>query len=124
MSNHRQAHDDLLECSAHIQCAVPGPEKKVDYLIDSITCTDSTLQEAIGLIRVKTNKMREYFEAVSSSLIEVDLYRRTSCSVGRNADVSSIDFKAGHGSSGVDLRWHSKEDCVKLSLEQKDELRN
>ena len=26
VSNHRQAHDDLLECSAHIQRAVPGPE--------------------------------------------------------------------------------------------------
>ena len=43
VSNHRQAHDDLLECSAHIQCAVPGPEQKVEYLIDSIACTDSTL---------------------------------------------------------------------------------
>jgi hypothetical protein len=122
VSNHRQAHDDLLECSAHIQCAVPGPEQKVEYLIDSIACTDSTLQAAIGLIRANTNNMREDFEAAASSLIEVDPYRRTSRGSGRNADVSSIDFKAGRGSSGVDLRWHPKEQCVKFSQEQKNEL--
>ena len=52
--------------------------------------------------------MREGFEAAASSLIEVDPYRRTSRGAGRNADVSSIDFKAGRGSSGVDLRWHPK----------------
>ena len=39
--------------------------------------------------------MREDFEAAASSLIEVDPYRRTSRGAGRNADVSSIDFKAG-----------------------------
>ena len=122
VSNHRQAHDDLLECSAHIQCAVPGPEQKVEYLIDSIACTDSTLQAAIGLIRANTNNMREDFEAAASSLIEVDPYRRTSRGSGRNADVSSIDFKAGRGSSGVDLRWHPKDEYFKLSQEQKNEL--
>ena len=124
VSNHRQAHDDLLECSAHIQCAVPGPEQKVEYLIDSIACTDSTLQAAIGLIRANTNNMREDFEAAASSLIEVDPYRRTSRGSGRNADVSSINFKAGRGSSGVDLRWHPREEHLKLPQEKKDEIRN
>ena len=104
VSNHRQTYDDLLEYSAHIQCAVPGLEQKVECLIDSITCTDSTLQAAIGLVRSNTNNMREDFEAAASSLIEVDPYCRTSRGTGRNADVSSIDFKAGRRSSGVDLR--------------------
>ena len=124
MSNHRQAHDDLLECSAHIQCAVPGPVEKVEHVIDSITCTDSTLHADIGLIRANTNNMREDFEAAASSLIEVDPYRRKNRGIGRNADVSSIDFKTGRRSSGVDLRWHPKEEFVKLSPEQNDELRN
>ena len=124
MSKYMQAHDDLLECSAHIQCAVPGPEQKVEYLIDSIACTDSTLQAAICLIRANTNNMREDFEAAASSLIEVDPYRRTSHGTGHNADVSSIDFKTVCGSSGVDLQWSSKEEHVKLSQEQKHELRN
>ena len=47
--------------------------------------------------------MQESFEAVSSSFIEVDPCRRSSRSAGRNADISSIDFKADRGASGVDL---------------------
>ena len=104
VSNHRQAHEDLMECSAHIQCAFSGPEKKVECLIDSISCTDSTLQATIGLIRANINNMREDVEAAASSLIEVDPYRRTSRGTGRNADASSIDVKDGRGSYGVYLR--------------------
>ena len=122
VSNHRQAHDDLVECSKHIQCAVPGTEQRVEYLIDSITCTDSTLQAAIGLIRANTNNMRSDFESASSSLIEVDPYRRSSRNNTRQANISSIDFSAGRGSSGVDLRWHTRKEFLKLSKEQKDEL--
>ena len=99
MSNHRKSHDDRLEYSAHVQCAVPGLEQTVECLIDSITCTDSTLHAAIGLVRANTSNMREYFESASSSLIEVDPYRQTSRGTGCNANVSSIDFKAGRGSS-------------------------
>ena len=76
--------------------------KKLKHLIDSITCTDSTLQEAMCLIRANTNNMREIFEAAASSLIEVDPYRRTCRGTGHDADVSSIDFKACCGTSGVD----------------------
>ena len=122
VSNHRQAHDDLVECSKHIQCAVPGTEQRVEYLIDSITCTDSTLQAAIGLIRANTNNMRSDFESASSSLIEVDPYRRSSRNSTRQANISSIDFSAGRGSSGVDLRWHTRKEFLKLSKAQKDEL--
>ena len=68
--------------------------------------------------------MREDFEAASSSLSEVGPYRRTSSSASLNADASSIDFKAGRGSSGVDLQWHPKEDFIKLSQEKNDKLRN
>ena len=122
VSNHRQANDELIECSKHIQCAVPGMEQRVEYLIDSLTCTDNTLQAAIGLIRANTNNMRSDFERAASSLIEVDPYRRSARTGSRQANVSSIDFSAGRGSSGVDLRWHPRKDFLKLSKEQKDEL--
>ena len=75
---------------------MPRPGQQIEYLIDSIACADSTLQADIGLVRANTNNMREDFEATSSSLIEVDPYRRTSRGAGLNCYVSSIDFKAGH----------------------------
>ena len=43
VSKHRQAYNNLLECSTHIQYTISGPVQKVEYLIDSIAYTNSTL---------------------------------------------------------------------------------
>ena len=69
MSNHRQAFDDLRECASHITTNVPNEPQRVEYLIDSFTSKDNTLQAAIGLIRANTNNMRNDFEAAASSMI-------------------------------------------------------
>ena len=57
VSNHWTAVDDLNECSAHITVAVPDQSQRVEYLIDSISCTDTTLQAAIGLVCANTNNI-------------------------------------------------------------------
>ena len=44
VSNHRQAYDDLRELSTHITVPVTSDPQRVEYLIDSITSKDSTLQ--------------------------------------------------------------------------------
>jgi hypothetical protein len=126
VSNHRNAADDLRECSEHITVAVPDQTQCVEYLIDSINCADNTLQATIGLIRANTNSMRDDFEKAASALIEVDPFKRSNKVGGnpRNANVSAIDFGAGRGTTGVDLRWHSNKDFKKLSEEQKTELRS
>jgi hypothetical protein len=125
VSNHRTAVDDLKDCAGHITVAVPDESQRVEYLIDSISCSDNTLQAAIGLIRANTNNMRENFELAASTLIEVDPYRRSQKSGGnpRQASVSSIDFGAGRGTTGVDLRWYPNDDFRKLPENQKTELR-
>ena len=61
-----------MEYYSHIKCAFFGPEERVECLIDSVKYTDSTLQDVIVLIRVNTKSMKEDFETVSSSLIEVN----------------------------------------------------
>ena len=124
VSNHRQAVDDLKECSNHITVAVPDQSQRVEYLIDSISCNDSALQAAIGLVRANTNNMRNDFEMAASALIEVDPYRKgqRGNNNNRTANVSAIDFDAGRGKTGVDLRWHPKSEFKKLTDDQKDEL--
>ena len=123
VSNHRQAVDDLRECSSHITVAVPDQSQRVEYLIDSIACNDSTLQAAIGLIRANTNNMRNDYESAASALIEVDPYRRSQRNPNpKTASVSAIDFSAGRGTSGVDLRWHPRNDFKSLPSDQKEEL--
>ena len=95
----------------------------VEYLIDSISCSDSTLQAAIGLIRANTNNMRNDFEAAATAMIEVDPYRRSQRTPGKGgATMSAIDFGAGRGNSGVDLSWHPKKEFMSLPVEQRDEL--
>ena len=125
VSNHRVAYDDLRDCSAHVTVTVPNPEQRVEYLIDSINNSDTTLQAAIGLVRANTNNMRSDFEAAASSLIEVDPYHRSSRNnpnTGRTANVSAIDFSGGRGNTGVDLRWHPTSEFKALPEDQKDEL--
>ena len=124
VSNHRQSVDEIRECSAHITVTVPTQDQRVEYLIDSIACADSTLQAAIGLVRANTNNMRNNFEAAATAMIEVDPYRRSQrgTSTKGGATVSAIDFSAGRGSTGVDLRWHHKKEFMSLPAEQRDEL--
>ena len=68
--------------------------------------------------------MRNDFEAAASALIEVDPYRCSNKTSGnpRTATVSAIDFSAGRGNTGVDLRWHPHKDFKKLPDDQKDDL--
>lgn len=124
VSNHRSAVDDLKECAVHVQTAVPNTPQRVEYLLESITSQDSSLQAAMGNVRADTNNMRSDFEATSNHLIEVDPYKRSSRNNQANkpnANVSSVSF-AGRGKTGVDLRWHSKQEFRDLPAPQKDEL--
>ena len=108
VSNHRQAYDDLRECSTHITVPVPSDPQRVEYLIDSINSKDSTLQYSIGLVRANTNNTRNNSEGAANILIETDPYRRPTRTNTRDANVSAIDFSAGRGNTGVDLRFHPK----------------
>ena len=125
-TNHRQAFDNLRECSKHITVPVPDQFQIFEYLIDSIACGDNTLQAAIGLVKSNTNEMRQKFEAAATALIEVDPYRRSQRAPGpRDANIltaEGIDFTDGCGSTGADLRWNPKNYFRKFPDNQKDEL--
>ncbi len=125
VNQHRTCYDDLRDCAIHITVSVPTQEQRVEYLIDSITCGDATLQAAIGLVRADTNNMRSNFDTTASSLIEVDPYKRSTKGNkpgSREANVSAISFHGGRGETGVDLRWHPTEDFKALPDDQREEL--
>ena len=126
VSNHRQAHEDLQDCSTHITTvSIAGEPQRVEWLLDSINSQDPTLQAIIGLIRSDVNNMRNDFEKAASALIEVDPYvrGRHSNTNKSSAQISAIDFGSGRGDSGVlDLRWHTPAEFKALSHEQRDDL--
>lgn len=105
VSNHRTAIDDLTDCVQHINNAVPDITQRVEYLLESIICQESSLQAVMGNIRADTNNMRSNFEMVASHIIEIDPYRRSSRQggTGKLDTVSSVTF-ADRGNTGVDLR--------------------
>ena len=96
----------------------------MEYLIDSITSKDSTLQASIGPVRANTNNMRNDFEGAANILIEIEPYRRSTRTNTRDANVSAIDFSAGGGNAGVDIRFHPKHRFLELPQYQKYELTN
>ena len=51
--------------------------QRVEYLIDSINCSDSVLQAALGLVQANINSVKTDFELAGSLFIEVDHYRRS-----------------------------------------------
>lgn len=125
VSKHRRSHDQIEECSTHIPVAVLTGAQKVEYLLDSIVCTNLNVVAAQSLIRNDSTK-RANFEDAASTLIEVDPYvpnnnRNGRGRGGRNANISQM-LVGGRGKSGVDLRWHSKSQFKDLKEDQKDEL--
>lgn len=70
--------------------------------------------------------MRDDFEAAVAHMLPVCPYTKNK-TAGRGSDklaqISDATL-AGKGSSktGVDLRWHTKKEYLKLSAEQKQEL--
>ena len=56
---------------------VPDGAQRVEYLIDSINCSDSALQAALGIVQADTDSMKTNFELAGSTPIEVDPYRRS-----------------------------------------------
>ena len=69
VSNHRTPIDNLCDYATHIGNAVPNTPHRVEFLIESITSQDNTLQAAMGNILANTNGLRSYFEVASSHLI-------------------------------------------------------
>ena len=124
VSKHRKAHDQIQECSTHVACQVLSAEQKVEHLLDSISCSDNGIQATLALIR-SDRLLRADFEQAASNLIEADPFRRNKSNNQRKrplAHISSIDFNAGRGNSGVDLRWHTRKEFNSLTAAQKDEL--
>ena len=81
LSNHRQEFEDLRDCAQHITVQVPSEPQSVEYLIDSIACSDSTLQAVIGLLWANTNQMREHFEekSIGTPTQKVELANGSQC---------------------------------------------
>ena len=101
------------------------------YLLDAIETNDAYLQAAMALVRNDddpTNGKRSNFEATATCLIPHDpmaKMRQKNPARHNNAEISAIDYtklKSGVEATGVNLRYHERDEYLKLAAEQKKEL--
>ena len=125
-SYHRAKHSQLVEASEHVVFQVPNDHTRVTYLIENIEHQDADLRAAIAQIRTNSGGTRDDFEKSVSLLLPVDPYIKTPANKPKvTFEISSAGgTKYGRGKgSGVDLRWHKREEFFKLSDKAKNELR-
>ena len=121
---HRSAYVALEEAALHVQFQLPNEHSRVGYLLENIVNTDPDLRAALASIRADVNGMRSDFEKAVAFMLPVCPYAKHSKKNNPNAAIISDATLQGKGSSktGVDLRWHTKEEYQKLSKAQRDEL--
>lgn len=121
---HRTAYVALEEAALHVQFQLPNEHTRVGYLLDNIINSDPDLRAALASIRANVNGMRENFESAVAFMLPVCPYAKHSKKTNPNTAVISDATLLGKGSSksGVDFRWHTKEEYQKLNKEQRDEL--
>ena len=127
-------HRQLLSRIQHgllFKFQLPNDYSRVGYLLYAIETTDALLQAAMALIRNDDNPVvgkRSNFEATSTCLLPhepVAKKRMNNPARHRGPEISSIDssqMKSGVGTSGVSLRYHKRDEYLKLKAEQKKEL--
>ena len=131
ISQHRNAFISMQQCAVHVEFQLPNEDSRVGYFCDAIETTNASLQAAMALIRNDDNPVvgkRSNFEATSTCLLPHDPVakkRTNNPARHRGAEISSIDssqMKSGVGTSGVYLRYHKRDEYLKLTAEQKKEL--
>ena len=124
---HRSAYVLLQEASLHVDCQLPTEHSRVGFLMDNIVNNDPDLWAALASIRVNTDGMRNDFESAVPFLLPTCPYTKYKSNQrsrgGRGAEISDIQLKnKGQSKTGVDFRWHTKEEYAKLTKAQRQEL--
>ena len=130
VTQHRNAYTSMQQCATHLTMQLPNEGARVKFLLDAIECPYAPLQAAMALVRNdkgETGK-RNDFEATASFILPHDpVAKKREDSKRPHADISSTDVSGsspGKGkSSGVELRYHTRDEYKKLTTEQRNELR-
>ena len=147
VSQHHCAFVFMSQCARHIDYQLPNESTRVTFLHDNISCDYAQLQAAMALVRNDTNtatgKIHE-FEATASFLLPHDLVIKKKASkdgytisdmTGEGEDndndpptstgnISGTKRKVRDGveSTGVSLRFHTRDEYAKLTQAQIKEL--
>ena len=92
--------------------------------MNNLDNSDAALEAAISSIRQNVNDSRNVFEKAIAILLPVDPHLKlSSAKKAVSYEVSSVSGSTRRGKQArVDLRWYTKDDFMKLSSDEKNEL--
>jgi hypothetical protein len=137
VQQHRTAYIQMTAAAEHVPHQLPDGYTRVTDLLSKIICDDAGLQAAIAHIEnddAPGGKRHNFEDAVAYLLPKDPVVKRqntTGTNKRNNASISDVHAessgataKQGIGSSGVHLRYHTNKEYAKLTVEQRNELRD
>ena len=103
----------------------PEQRRRVERILDSIECKDAQLLAAMANVRQDNGPegMMNNFEKAVAYLIPCCPVAPNRKKQRMSAQISSLEMKKGKGNSGVEFRFYKRQEYMKLSDEQKQELK-
>lgn len=122
IGKHREAHNEMMRASQHVDYELPNEHTRVGRLIKSITSKEPAIVSAITHIQGSTTQ-REDFETAAEFLLLTAPSPSSSSGTHR---ISAVGKGAKGGKrgpeTGVELRYYTKKEYSGLSAAEKKEL--
>ena len=122
ISKHREAHNEMMRAPQFVEYELPNDHTRAGCLIKSITNRDPSIVSAITHIQGNQHQRNNFEDAVDFLLLTAPKPKDQVPGHRISALNTNKPKKKGFGESGVELRYHSKQEYKKLSRAQKREL--
>ena len=124
INKHREAYNDMVRASQHVEYSLPNEHTRVGRLLKSITSKEPSIVSAITHIHGTTTQ-RNDFETAADFLL---LTSPTNTNVSNTQRISASRTTSDGGDTkkgpetGVEIRYYTKKEYAKLSQAQRKEL--
>jgi hypothetical protein len=121
IAKHREAHNDFLRASQHIEYAVPIERTRVTRLLQSINCKDATVLSAKTTIMADNAKQND-FEQAADFLLKVS---PVTLGKGRAHNISALNQGPSNHKRRKDqteTRYYTSEEWKALDKDERDAI--
>ena len=127
INKHREAHNDMVRASQHVQYALPNEHTRVGRLLKSLTTKEPAIVSAMTHI-MGNQGQRNDFETAADFLLLTAPSNTNQSQGQRISAINANTERDGDGNvkkgpkTGVEVRYYSKKEYAKLSHKQRKEL--
>lgn len=122
IAKHREAHNEMLRAAQFVEYEIPNEHTRVGRLIKSIVNRDPSIVSAITHIQGNLEQRNDFESAADFLLLTAPKFKEPNQTHRISSVKSNKKAKKGVGKSGVEFRYHSRQEYFKLNKAQKKEL--